>query len=86
MDSPTPASAPSPQPAAPAPQAPPMQITIQPTHASHFLTVLSIIDAVLKAEQPLLLQVLPTPGKVGVVGGSVGLDAVIAALAASQGQ
>jgi hypothetical protein len=60
-------------------------VTVQPTHPSHWLTIFAIIAAVLQAETPLLLQVLPnTASKAGVVGGSIGLDAIIAGLAAQQ--
>lgn len=71
-------AAPLPPPAA----APPLQVTVAPTHPSHWLVIFSIMAAVLQAETPLLLQILPnTASKAGVVGGSIGLDAIIAGLA-----
>jgi len=71
---------------APAPAKPaavPMQITVSPTLPSHWLMILSIMSAVLNAETPLLLQVLPPKAAVGVVGGDVGLAAILAAYQAT---
>jgi hypothetical protein len=65
------------------PAAVPMQITVSPTLPSHWLMILSIMSAVLNAETPLLLQVLPPKAAVGVVGGDVGLAAILAAYQAS---
>jgi hypothetical protein len=60
----------------------PLQVTVAPSHPSHWITTLTIIQTVLAAEQPLLLQILPTKAKVGSVATSIGLDAVLAALSA----
>ena len=71
-------------PPAPAAAAVPMQITVAPTQASHWLTVLSIISAVMQAETPLLLQILPPKAATGVAVGDVGLAALVAGITAEQ--
>ena len=71
--------------APPQPQLLPLQplvVTITPTHPTHWLTALQMIQAVMAAEQPLLLQVLPTKAAIGTVAGGVGLDAILAVLSA----
>lgn len=62
----------------------PMQITVAPTEPAHWLIVLQIISAVLNAETPLLLSILPHNGQVGLVAGDIGLAAILAGFEASQ--
>jgi hypothetical protein len=61
----------------------PLQITVAPTQPSHWLVILQVMSAVLNAETPLLLQVVPPKAGAGVVAGDIGLSAILAAYQAT---
>jgi hypothetical protein len=59
--------------------APPITVTVAPSHPSHWFSILALIRAIMAAEQPILLHIVPPKGQTAIAASTAGIDAVLAA-------